>query len=92
MPGRTRSRKRGRTSRASFAWACATGGACATAVFTWIAFAGKADPLASETLGSVYDAQARSLLHGHWDVPAFALGFERFNVGGKFYAYDPRDR
>ncbi|TML63754.1 MAG: hypothetical protein E6G14_17890, partial [Actinobacteria bacterium] len=56
-------------------------------MFTWIAFAGKADPLASETLGSVYDAQARSLLHGHWDVPAFFLSFERFNIGGKFYAY-----
>jgi len=67
--------------------ACTAGGICATAVFTWVTFVGRADPLAPAALGSVYDAQARSLLHGHWDVPASALLFERFKVGGKFYAY-----
>src|SRR5438876_2707745 len=73
--------------RARFVAACTAGGICATAVFTWVTFVGRADPLAPAALGSVYDAQARSLLHGHWDVPASALLFERFKVGGKFYAY-----
>jgi len=67
--------------------ACVTGAVGATAVFAWVAFAGRADPLAPEGLGGFYDAQARSWLHGHWNAPEQAFSFERFKIGGKFYAY-----
>src|SRR5437870_2249501 len=74
-------------ARARFMLACVTGGVGATAVFAWVVFAGRADPLAPEALGGFYDAQARSWLHGHWNAPALAFSFERFNIGGKFYTY-----
>jgi hypothetical protein len=68
--------------------ACAVGGLLATVVFAWVVFRGSSDLLAVEPfLGDFYDAQARSLLHGHWDVPWHPLAFERFNIGGKFYTY-----
>jgi hypothetical protein len=34
-----------------------------------------------------YENQARSLLHGHVDVPLAALGVESIVVGGKYYGY-----
>ena len=67
--------------------ACAVGGVVATVVFAWVVLGGRADLLARESFGGFYDAQARSLLHGHWDVPANALSFERFKVGGRFFTY-----
>ena len=38
-------------------------------------------------LGGVHDAQARALLHGHWDVPASTLGIEAFKIDGRYYTY-----
>jgi hypothetical protein len=67
--------------------ACGVGGLCAAAVFAWVVFGGRVDPLAMEALGGFYDAQARSLLHGHWDVSAAAVSFERFTVHGRYYMY-----
>ena len=34
-----------------------------------------------------YEAQARSLLHGHWNTPSAPLSFERFTVDGKYFTY-----
>jgi hypothetical protein len=73
--------------RAHFYRACAIGGAAATAEFAWFLLKGRADLLARGFYSNFYDAQAHSLLHGHWDIPAHELFFERFNIGGKFYMY-----
>ncbi len=37
--------------------------------------------------GDFYDVQARSLLHGHWDVPRASLAVEGFEHDGKVYEY-----
>ncbi len=76
-----------RSTRARFTWASIAGAASASAVFAWVAFLGRADALIPEVLGNFYDAQARSLLDGHWDMPAKVLTFERFKVDGKFFTY-----
>src|SRR5205085_6048683 len=34
-----------------------------------------------------YDAYARSILHGHFDVPRSAIGLEAFSFEGKTYGY-----
>src|SRR4051812_20768492 len=34
-----------------------------------------------------YDAYARSILHGHFDVPRSAIGLEAFTFEGKTYGY-----
>jgi hypothetical protein len=76
--------------RRRFFVACAAGGVVAAAVFAWVVFQGRRDvlaPEAPEVLGGFYDAQARGLLHGHWDVPAKALSFERFTIDGRYYMY-----
>jgi hypothetical protein len=75
------------SSRARFTWACLAGGVGAAAVFAWVVFGGRADALRPEPLSAFYDAQARSLLHGHWDTPAAPLSFERFTVDGKYFTY-----
>lgn len=49
--------------------------------------AGRADFLVREPFGNFFDAQARSLLHGHWNVPASQLAFEGFLINGKTYTY-----
>ena len=72
---------------ARFIVASAVGGFCATAIFAWMLLVGRADLFAHEVLGEAYDAQARSLLHGHWDVPASVISFERFAINGRFYMY-----
>ena len=38
-------------------------------------------------LNHLYESQARSLLHGHVDVPLSAIGGEGFLIDGKYYAY-----
>lgn len=40
-----------------------------------------------ESLGSFYDAQARSLLHGRLDVPPDSIQLEGFFHAGKWYGY-----
>jgi len=41
----------------------------------------------AERFTSFYDAQARALLHGRFDVPPDAIGFEAFVREGKSYGY-----
>lgn len=75
------------TARRRFSRACALGGALAGIVFTWMLALGRLDLLQSHNFGGFYDAQARSLLNGHWDVPLKTLGFEAFLHDGKPYTY-----
>jgi hypothetical protein len=75
------------TSRTRFVVACVVGAIAACVVFGWMVFAGSTDLLQAEPLGAIYDAQARSLLHGHWEVPKDVLSFERFNVDGRYHTY-----
>jgi hypothetical protein len=63
------------------------GGVVAMAVLGWLATAGADRLFDAPRFGNFYDAQARSLFHGRWDMPASVLEFERFNVGGKFHMY-----
>ncbi|MFM8305471.1 MAG: hypothetical protein ACKOA9_14455, partial [Actinomycetota bacterium] len=79
--------RRSSSARLRFSLACVVGGVAASAVFARTMFGGSFDPLVPEALGGVYDAQARSLFHGHWDVPKLAVTFERFTVGGRYYTY-----
>jgi hypothetical protein len=50
-------------------------------------FLGSINVLAKEQISELYDAQARSLLHGHWDTPARPLSLERFTLDGRTYTY-----
>jgi hypothetical protein len=56
-------------------------------VFLWMVTFGTWRILDSEPFTTFYDAQARSLLHGRWDVPFDDLSFESFIRDEKFYAY-----
>jgi hypothetical protein len=86
--GSDRAARRTTTSAgARFALASAVGGAGAMALFAWVVLMGRADLLARESFANFYDAQARSLLEGHWDVPSRVVSFERFAIGGKYYMY-----
>lgn len=40
-----------------------------------------------DTFGNFYDAQAKSLLHGHWNIEPKELSLEAFVVKGKAYTY-----
>jgi hypothetical protein len=74
-------------ARRSFTRACTVGAALATAVFTWMVSIGQLDFFQSHVLDNIYDAQAHSLLAGHWDIPRDKLGFEAFVIGDKTYTY-----
>lgn len=74
-------------ARRRFTTGAGLGLIAATVVFTWVVLGGTGDLFRSETLGGVYDAQARSLLHGHWDMPKEPLSYERFTVDGRYYTY-----
>lgn len=43
--------------------------------------------LVHDGLASFYDAQALSIMTGHFDVPREAIGFEAYIVNGKAYGY-----
>jgi hypothetical protein len=53
----------------------------------WLATYGTWRVFDAESFGGVYDAQARSLLAGHWDMPLETLGREAFLRDGKWYTY-----
>jgi MFS family permease len=55
--------------------------------FAWVDTVGDWNFFRRETLGSYYDAQANSILHGHLDVPKSEIIPEAFVRGGKFYGY-----
>lgn len=66
---------------------CAVGSLLGGLAFTWMLTAGNWHIFQWQKLGSFYDAQAHSLLNGHWDVPQKILGIESFTVEGKSYLY-----
>jgi len=70
-----------------FAVASVVGGVAALAVLAVTISQGHLTLLAREPFGNFFDAQARSLLHGRWDVPASELFIEGFRRDGKVYEY-----
>lgn len=74
-------------ARRRFYRACAIGGLLAAVPFIWMLAIGRLDLLQSGELDNFYDAQAHSLLDGHWDVPRDELSIEAFIVDGKAYMY-----
>jgi len=73
--------------RRAFSRAALYGALASTPVFLYILTIGRRSLLRRDALGGFYDAQAHSLLSGHWDVPLDKLGFEAFIVNGKAYTY-----
>jgi hypothetical protein len=63
------------------------GGVVAAVGFIWMLAIGRLDLFHSGLLSGLYDAQAHSLLAGHWDVPGDKLSLEAFLVHGKTYMY-----
>ena len=61
--------------------------ALSTLGFTWMVTQGTLHFNVTEPLGSFYDYQADSLLHGRLDVTEEAIGGEAFVFAGKLYGY-----
>ena len=66
--------------------------ACVLGAFlAWVVFLGMliqdGGLLHRDTFGNFYDAQADSLLHGHWNVDPKEVAFEGFKINGKVYEY-----
>ncbi len=59
----------------------------ATVPFVWMVTFGTWRLFDTELFTTFYDEQARSLLHGRWDVPFEALSFEAFVRDHKAYGY-----
>jgi hypothetical protein len=57
------------------------------AVFVWMVTCGTGRLFVREDFGQFYDAQAQSLLEGHWDVEPASLRNEAFIRDGKRYGY-----
>jgi hypothetical protein len=76
-----------RATRRRFAIGSLVGAVLALIPFAWMLANGRADLTVSERFGNFYDAQAKALLSGHWDVPQSELFIEGFRVGGKTYTY-----
>ena len=75
------------TPRRRFALACAAGSALATVVFVWMVSDRSWTLLQRGFATNFYDSQARSLLAGHWYMPASVLGVEAFRTGSHTYMY-----
>src|SRR5689334_3824274 len=71
----------------SFAIAALVGALPAFVVDAWFVNLGRANFLQRPVFANVYDAQARSLFHGHWNVPPAVMGFEGFVIHGRTYSY-----
>jgi len=56
-------------------------------VWCWFATWGDWRFFQQEDFCGYYDAYARSMLHGHFDVPRSAIGVEAFTFEGKAYGY-----
>jgi len=67
-------------------WFIGTGALCSL-LFGWMVTTGTLEFVYPEQLGSFYDYQASSLLHGRLDVPDDAIGGEAFVFEGKLYGY-----
>lgn len=75
------------SSARRFAVASTVGGVAALAVLAVTISQGHLTLLAREPFGNFFDAQARSLLHGDWNVPASEMFIEGFRRNGKIYQY-----
>jgi hypothetical protein len=73
--------------RRRFRRAASLGAALAAVVFLLVVLDGQSTLLRSGVGTGFYDAQAHSLLDGHWDVPAQEAGIEGLRVDGKTYLY-----
>ncbi len=56
-------------------------------VLVWMITFGRWNLLQSGFLSGFYDAQARALFHGHWNVPPSVVQIEGFVVKGRTYMY-----
>lgn len=56
-------------------------------VFIWMVTCGTFDLFDQDFLGQFYDAQAKSLSAGRWDVPNEAIWPEEYHRDGKSYGY-----
>ena len=56
-------------------------------VWCWFVTAGSWHFFQQEDFCGFYDAYARSIIHGHFDVPRSAIGAEAFTFQGKTYGY-----
>ena len=63
-----------------------TGVVCAAICF-WMITEGTGQVLVHQGFDTFYDAQANSMMHGHWDVSSDAISGEAFVVHGKYYGY-----
>lgn len=73
--------------RRPFFVASLLGSVVSFAIFAWVLAADRFAFMVREPFGNFYDAQARALLHGHWNVSASELAFEGFRIGDKTYTY-----
>jgi hypothetical protein len=74
--------------RRRFVIGCLLGALAAVLVFGWLITAGTGDLFPARSFASsLYDAQATSLMHGHWDMPGGVLSVDGFRVGSKHYMY-----
>ena len=71
----------------TFVLATTVGAVLAITVFAVLLSSGSTALLVRDQYGNFYDAQARALLAGHWDVPARALFYEGFRIHGRTYTY-----
>ena len=77
----------GADSRRRFVVACAIGIALSGVVVVWMLTSGTWDFLQANQTGNFYDAQARALFHGAWNVPADIVNQEGIRVGRRTYMY-----
>jgi hypothetical protein len=70
-----------------FRAACLVGALAATVVFGWVLFLGRVGLADERPAGDFYDAQARALFDGRWDLRPEVLSIEAFVVDGKTYTY-----
>jgi hypothetical protein len=63
------------------------GSAIGSIILLFVLVGGSASLLQNAAAGAMYDAQAHSLLHGHWDIPQTLSSIESFGFGGKTYIY-----
>ncbi len=76
-----------RLSRRRYATGSLGGSVLATVAFCWMVTGGTWDFLQSGLYTDFYDAQARALLAGHWNMPASVLLIEGIVEHGRTYMY-----
>jgi hypothetical protein len=78
-------------ARRRFTRAAILGVILATPFYLSVLWGGSLDPFRSyypdHSFANFYEAQARALFHGHWNVPIGSLGIEGFVSRGREYTY-----